>query len=243
MIDRTTPVPLYFQLAQHLRSEIASGAIASGGKLPSEHELCAEHGVSRSVVRQALQSLALDGLIETERGRGAFVREKKVPIVLQQRLDPLQEGMVKAGFTLTTKVLRQEQIAAPAHVAEAIADPRAVFLEGVRYVDGQLLLVVRNYLPYRRFSALLDFDGLETKSLYVWLDEACGVIASTGRRTIEIGRADSHIASLLKLKRGDRVLFNRETTFDQDGKAVEYYESWHHPDRTRLSIDLYRQKG
>lgn len=241
MIDRTTPIPLYFQLAETIRGQIASGVIASGDKLPSEHQLCERYDVSRSVVRQALLSLAQDGLIETERGRGAFVKDRKVPIILQQRLDPLQEGMAKAGFKLTTKVLRLEAILAPAHVADQIGDDKAVYIERVRYADGQLLLVVQNYLPYARFPQLLEFEGLETTSLYVWLRENCQIIASTGKRTIEIGRADPHVAELLELPPGERVLFNRETTFDQHGSAIEYYESWHHPDRTRLSIDLYRQ--
>jgi GntR family transcriptional regulator len=241
MIDRTTPIPLYFQLAETLREQIASGTVASGDKLPSEHELCARYDVSRSVVRQALLSLAQDGLIATERGRGAFVRDRKVPIALQQRLDPLQEGMAKAGFKLTTQVLRQELIRAPSHIAEQIGDRQAVFLERLRYADGQILLLVQNYLPYRRFPQLLSYGDLDTASLYSWLRETYGVIASTGKRTIEIGRPDPDVAARLQLTDYDRALFNREITYDQHGGVVEYYESWHHPERTRLSIDLYRQ--
>lgn len=61
VIDRSTPIPLYFQLAGILKEQIRSGQIAVGAKLPSEHELCAEYDVSRSVVRQALLSLAQEG--------------------------------------------------------------------------------------------------------------------------------------------------------------------------------------
>ena len=58
MINRTSPIPLYFQLAEVLRQDIQSGALAVGSKLPTENELCEQYAVSRSVVRQALQSLA-----------------------------------------------------------------------------------------------------------------------------------------------------------------------------------------
>ncbi|WP_245445988.1 GntR family transcriptional regulator [Metarhizobium album] len=242
-IDRSTPIPLYFQLAEMLRAQITSGEFASGDKLPSEHELCSHYDVSRSVVRQALQSLSQDGLIETERGRGAFVRERKVPITLTQKLDPLQEGMAKAGFKLTTKILQQRLIAAPSHIVERIGDEKAIFLERLRYADGKVLLVVQNYLPYSRVPQLLEFTGLENTSLYNYLRNDLGIIVSTGKRFIEIGRADNHIARLLEVEPGSQVLFNRELTYDQSGNAVEYYESWHHPDRTRLTIDLYRQNG
>ncbi len=109
-IERNSPIPLYFQLAETLRAAIESGAYPPGSKLPTEGELCETYDVSRSVVRQALQSLAHDNLIETERGRGAFVLERKVPIALVQQLDPLLESMAKAGFKLTTRVLKQERI-------------------------------------------------------------------------------------------------------------------------------------
>lgn len=240
VIDRSTPIPLYFQLAGILKEQIRSGQIAVGAKLPSEHELCAEYDVSRSVVRQALLSLAQEGLIETARGRGAFVRERKVPITLIQRLDSLQEGMAKAGFKLTTRVLQQRLIEAPPHVAERIGDRRAIFLERLRLADGEVLLLVQNYLPYSRVPELLHYDGFETTSLYNYLSAELGIVVSTGERFIEIGKVDSHVGKLLELETGAHALFNREITFDEHGAAVEYYESWHHPDRTRLTINLYR---
>lgn len=240
MLDRATPIPLYFQLSETLRSKISDGTYGRGQRLPSEHELCALYDVSRSVVRQALLSLSQAGLIETERGRGAFVRERKVPLKLSQRLDPLHEDMERAGFKLTTKVLVQRLIEAPAHIAERIGDKKAVFLERLRYADGQVLLLVRNYLPYGRVPGLLSYQGFENTSLYECLRDECGVIVSSGQRTVEIGTADEEIAGHLELSPGSHVLFNRELTYDQDARPVEYYESWHHPDRTRLTIDLYR---
>lgn len=241
MIDRTTPIPLYFQLAELVRGQISAGILARGDRLPSEHEFCARYEVSRSVVRQALQSLSQDGLIGAERGRGAFVRERKVPIALTQRLDPLYDDMAKAGFRLSTKVLQQDLIDAPRHVAEHIGDMQAIFLERLRYADGQVLLVVHNYLSHARFPELLQFRGLVTTSLYDHLRERYGLVASTGKRMIEVRKIEGDMAELLGLEIGSRALFNREVTLDQHGVVLEYYESWHHPDRTYLSIDLHRQ--
>ena len=242
MINRTSPIPLSFQLAEVLRQDIKSGALAVGSKLPTENELCEQYAVSRSVVRQALQSLAQENLIETERGRGAFVLERKVPIELIQQLDPLQESMAKAGFRLTTKVLRQELVTAPAYIAEQIGESAAIFLERMRFADGIVFLVVRNYLPYSRTPDLLTFQGLGEVSLYRHLAERYDIVATTGKRQVELARlSDQRTASLLQVDLGSYVLFNREVTFDQNRTVIEYYESWHHPDRTRLSIDLQRR--
>ena len=65
----------YERLAGMLRDRIASGTYARGDKLPSEMELMAESGLSRSTVRHALKVLVDEGLVRTERGRGAFVAD------------------------------------------------------------------------------------------------------------------------------------------------------------------------
>ena len=240
-VERNSPIPLYFQLAETLRAAINSGVYGVGSKLPTESELCEQYDVSRSVVRQALQSLVHDNLIGTERGRGAFVLERKVPIAMVQQLDPLLESMAKAGFKLTTRVLKLERITPPAYIAEKIGETEAVFLERLRYADGVVFLVVRNYLPYSRFPDLLRSTELESVSLYRYLASHYDAVATTGKRQVELARLDDEtIAAHLHVELNSYVLFNREVTYDQNKQVLEYYESWHHPDRTRLTIDLQR---
>lgn len=65
----------YERLAGMLRDRIAAGTYARGDKLPSEMELMDESGLSRSTVRHALKVLVDEGLVRTERGRGAFVAD------------------------------------------------------------------------------------------------------------------------------------------------------------------------
>ncbi len=72
-----------------LRRMILSGAVPVGRKLPSELTLAAEHGVSRTVVREAIASLRADGLVEARQGAGVFVTASEVQRTLAfQRLDP-----------------------------------------------------------------------------------------------------------------------------------------------------------
>jgi len=240
-IERNSPIPFYFQLAEILRAAIDFGIYPAGSKLPTEGELCARYNVSRSVVRQALLSLSQDNLIETRRGRGAFILGRKVPIAMKQKLDPLLTSMNEAGFKLTTKVTRQELIDTPPHVREQIGDNRAIMLERLRYADGIIFLVVHNYLPYSRFPDLLSCHRLEELSLYEYLAQHYNAVATTGKRQLEISRLDREdIAEKLHVDKDSYVIFNQETTYDQHKDVLEYYESWHHPDRTRLVIELER---
>lgn len=243
MIDRQTPIPLYFQMAEDIRQKIHSGDYPDGAKLPSEQELCKVYDVSRSVVRQALQSLSRDALIVSERGRGAFVQQRRVPIALSQRLDPLEKGMMSAGFELRTEILEKKRIQVPEAIAEKIGEKQAVYLKRARYADGKIFLVVENYLPLSRSEKVLDSESLDQISLYVFLEENCGILVSSGRRQIQVRRVPEQFATLLGLTPGDRALYNQEITFDESGKPVEYYESWHHPERTQLDIQLDRGIG
>jgi len=73
MVDRQSPVPLYYQLKQQLRRQIESGELHAGDRLPTEAEMCDIYAISRAPVRQALVELASEGLIYRRAGQGTFV--------------------------------------------------------------------------------------------------------------------------------------------------------------------------
>src|SRR4051794_16288878 len=72
-IDRSSPVPFYFQLAEVLEGAIRSGRWQPGARLASEPELSEHYRLSRTTVRQALARLERRGLIERRKGQGTFV--------------------------------------------------------------------------------------------------------------------------------------------------------------------------
>jgi GntR family transcriptional regulator len=77
-LDRSSFVPLYYQLQELLKEQIESGVWAPGDPLPSEPDLARGLGVSRVVVRQALAILEDDRQIVRLRGRGTFVAQPKL---------------------------------------------------------------------------------------------------------------------------------------------------------------------
>lgn len=77
LLDETHRRPkLADRLVDAIRDQIASGALQPGDKLPTENQLCAEYGVSRTVVREAVTRLAADGLVLPRQGAGVFVSEQ-----------------------------------------------------------------------------------------------------------------------------------------------------------------------
>src|SRR6202161_229855 len=77
-IDRTSPVPLYFQLAQHFESAISSGELKVGTRLENEVQLTELLGLSRPTVRAAFLYLANKGLVVRKRGAGTLVANERM---------------------------------------------------------------------------------------------------------------------------------------------------------------------
>src|SRR6187455_3848658 len=86
------PRGLTAELVARLTADITSGKIPPGARLPTEQEMIAATGVSRTVVREAVAALRADGLVVTRQGVGAFVPENARPPlrIAFDRLSPLR---------------------------------------------------------------------------------------------------------------------------------------------------------
>ena len=123
-IDRTSPVPLYFQLAQHFESAIRSGALKVGARLENEVQLAEMLGLSRPTVRAAFLYLANKGLVVRKRGAGTLVADERF-IDRNVELTSLYDDLVASGRAPATRVLKAEVRHASEQVAGRAATARA----------------------------------------------------------------------------------------------------------------------
>lgn len=115
-LDRSSVVPLYFQLQELLKEKIELGVWRPGESIPPELELCATYDVSRTVVRQALAILEQDGQISRARGRGTFVSPPKV----EQRAGGLSRLLATSGFESEVTILDRRTQPAPRRIADQL---------------------------------------------------------------------------------------------------------------------------
>src|ERR1700753_4077779 len=108
-IDRNTPVPSYFQLAELLEDEIVSGRWQPGARVPSEGQLGDRYELSRTTIRQALARLEPEGLINRVKGRGTFVRDSRPRSWLIQSTEGFfGDELRRAGRSVASRILRLE---------------------------------------------------------------------------------------------------------------------------------------
>ncbi|MHA7280540.1 GntR family transcriptional regulator [Arthrobacter sp. MDT2-2] len=240
-LDAGSSEPLHLQLRGHLRAQIMNHSLPPGTSLPSEAQLQVRYGVSRSVVRQALGALADEGLIERGRGRGSTVAPRREHHRLVHRTSGLSAQIGSTGATVGTKVLSLVVQDADASTA-VLGTPQVLALERVRTADGVPIAVIHTWLPAPAFSSLAAED-LRDASLHAVLGDKFGVQIASGKRQIRAVPGDRDLLGLLHLDTGSPVLLLEGTSYDQDGRPVEVFSTWHHPDHVVFDIDVQGEPG
>lgn len=241
-IDRRSYIPLYVQVKDALKDLIEGGGVAAGEQLPGEPELCRIFDVSRTVVRQALRDLELQGLILREKGKGTFVAEPKLPEGLFQELTGFYEDMAGKGRPPVSQMLKQEVMPASPKIAGFLKlrqGVEVVHIDRLRFVDGEPLVLVATYLPAARCPGLERVDFTE-RSLYEYLESAYGLVIARGRRVLEAVPASEYEAGLLGVKKGAPLILLDSVSYLADGTPIEYYHALHRGDRSRFEVELLR---
>ncbi|GGW56363.1 GntR family transcriptional regulator [Streptomyces griseoloalbus] len=219
-LDRGSPVPLYYQLAQQLEAAIEHGVLTPGNLLGNEVDLSVRLGLSRPTVRQAIQSLVDKGLLVRRRGVGTQVVHSQVRRPLE--LSSLYDDLEAAGQGPTTEVVRNETVPASADVAASLGlaeGAEVVLLERLRRTHGQPVALLCNYLP----SGLLGLDSarLESTGLYRMMRSA-GITLHSARQTVGARSATAQEGTRLDEKEGAALLTMQRTAYDDTGRPVEY---------------------
>jgi GntR family transcriptional regulator len=220
VLDRASPVPLYFQVAQFLERRIESGELPPGMRLDNEIALAGQFGLSRPTMRRAIEYLVDRGLLVRKRGVGTQIVQPKVrrPVELSSLYDDLRE----AGREPRTQVLSFAIEPPSKVVAEALsigADSQVYSLERLRFTGREPLSIMHNWLPVGVVP--LEREVLESRGLYDVL-RSSGVTLKIATQTIGGRAARAAEARLLAERPGAPLLTMTRTAYDETGRAVEY---------------------
>ena len=232
------PVLKYVRVRDYLRS-LVTHELAVGDAIPSERLLCERFGVSRMTVRQAVDALVVDGLLEREQGRGTFVAPTKLD--LEVRLSSFGEEMRRRGMEPSSKVLATEEVTASPDIADALEllpGERVFYLYRVRYADGEPMAIEQTWVPSRLAPSFFA-DGAPD-SVYGEL-RSRGLEPDWGEDTVAATEVDPEDAGLLGLRPGRAVLRLTRRTFAGE-IACAYSRSSYRADRYMLWVPLRAPK-
>ena len=243
-IDKGLPVPYYYQIVQILRESIQDldvSPTASTLEFPSETELSEYFQVNRGTIRHALQLLEREGLIYREKGRGTFLRRRRVELDLST-LCSTTEDLKARGWIPDSRLLSLEKISPSLHIQRYLELPPEALvwlIYRLRLADDEPISLQWSYIPVQ-LAPDLDQEDLSS-SLYYILKNTYGHELQSGDQKIRTRSATLDEARLLEVDEGAPLFEISRITYDQNQRPVEHLDSLWRGDRYDLQVRLFNR--
>jgi DNA-binding GntR family transcriptional regulator len=222
-VDRSSPVPLYHQIALQLEAAIVDGELPSGARLENETDLARRWGLSRPTLRRAIQELVAKGMLVRRRGIGTqVVNHGHGGVKRQLQLTSLYDDLERAGRNPTTDVLVHRFTSADDEIAGLLGlevGDNILYLERVRNADGEPLALMRNWLP-AELAATFTRGQLTDGGLYA-LFRSKGVSPRIAWQRVGARGTTAEEGRALSVRKGTCALTMERMTYDDTGRAVE----------------------
>ncbi|MFJ7727914.1 GntR family transcriptional regulator [Neobacillus sp. NPDC097160] len=240
MINKNSPIPLYYQLEEHIKGLIENNDLSPGDALPPEREYAEKYQISRMTVRQAFTQLVNEGYLYRLQGKGTFVAERKIEQPLQG-LTSFTEDMKARGLKPESNLVRFEIIPATIQIAGQlkISENKPVYeIKRIRLADGVPMALETNYLSAILINGLTE--EIVNQSLYGYIEGTLNLRIESASQIIESSIASQNEAELLNIAIGAPVMHIQQNTFLNDGTPVEFVKSVYRADRYKFMIQMKR---
>jgi GntR family transcriptional regulator len=218
LYDRSR-APLYVQVASVMRQRVNSRRWAEGERISTLEELEEEFGVARVTIRQAIELLRAEGLLQAQQGRGTFVSGRPANnrwFNLATDFDSLVESIRN---NVLKRVFIQRDAEPPALLpAEGNPAKAYTFLRSVQFNGGKPFSVVNLHLDQRLF--LRDSKRFTRSAALPKIVEMEDVTITHAYQTFTIGVADPETADLLEIGLGEPTADCHLTVIDDKGVAI-----------------------
>jgi GntR family transcriptional regulator len=233
----------YIRVRDWLMEQIlSSSGFARGEKLPSESKLVRRFDVSRVTVRQALESLRADGVIESRHGKGWFLR-RFCAVQNLGRLQGFGEMLAPMGVKVRSKVLEIKECAIPKPVAQAFGLPEdcnVIQIARLRIAGGRVMSYDLSYFPLDIGRRLREQD-LSRHDIFVLLERTLGMPLAFADVAIEIAPAEDDPARQLGVKLATPIFKMTRLTHDLRGFPIDFEYVYGLPESYSFKVRVPRR--
>jgi len=236
-------IPLYKQLKKSIYDQIETGLIKPGQLIPSERNLCRQHGMSRITVRRCIEEMTNEGLLLRKHGKGTFVAPSKVKQGLA-RIVTFSRTVLELGMKPSSAILSIESITADVHIAKVFDLPIATLFKKLALLgkgdEEPLVLYESCFSPKIGRKMIREAMDREKKgipfSTYDLYGEPTGIFPATVNQTFEATAADDRLSQVLKLEKGSPVLLITSIFLNGNQEPLEFRKAMYRADRYKFHI-------
>lgn len=244
-ISLSSNVSMHAQIGDYFRMKIKSGELKPEEQIVAETEICSEFGISRTTIRQAMDSLVEEGLIVRRRGKGSFVAGTKLNRPYNY-LYNFTENMKEIGARPSSKVFICRVEDADSEVYETLKMPSTqslVFhLKRLRLADNKPILIEETFIPYYLCQGIEKID-FSSESLYKTISDKYGLNVFHAVETIDAVLITKDDAKKLDCEENiPGFKISRISQLDS-GFTFEYTKSITNAARCSFKMDLYKNEG
>jgi GntR family transcriptional regulator len=236
------PTPKYIRIRAGLMDRILSLDLNRGDKLPSESELVAQFDASRVTVRRALEALRAEGIVESQHGRGWFLRRVRA-IQNLGRLQGFGEMLAPMGVRVRSVVLDLSQCVPPDAVATALAVPQGtnvVRIARLRIAGARVMSYDLSYFPLDIGKRLLR-EELARQDVFLLLERALGKKLGFADVTIEVGPAEDEPSRWLNVAPGKPIFKLTRLIHDGRGVPIDFEYVYGLPESHQFTVRVPRR--
>lgn len=238
-IDKSSIIPLYYQIKEKILKDIDRGVYAPGDKLPPEMEIAGKFNVSRPTVRQAINELVFEKVLWRERGRGTFINKPVIHTNLEI-LTPFVEETKSQGFMPGLKILSTKVIPSAESTAEALQinpGKKVIEFTRVRLANGEPVILRTSYFSYHLLSELLNMN---LEPLYPAI-EKLGFQLVKSTQTLNVVTAREYEANELNVPAGFPLIMWKGTVYSSENTPVEHVKSLYRSDKYSFHVEQHRR--
>ncbi|MBA1433647.1 GntR family transcriptional regulator [Bombilactobacillus bombi] len=162
---------LYQKIRNDIKNKIITGDYPQDSKLPNEIELQNYYQVSRVTLRNAINGLVKEGLVERIQGKGTFVRQphKLNRLICKSSVESFTDIALENGLTPSFRVLKVEHSSYPEIFGVKVNNKIALYIQRICKVNNEPIMLENNYYTLPRFQNLEKYDLKQ--SMYTLLDK------------------------------------------------------------------------
>ncbi|PWW42059.1 MULTISPECIES: GntR family transcriptional regulator [Paenibacillus] len=232
---------LYLQVKEVLIQRIQDKVWTPGNLIPTEQELMQEFDVSRTTLRQAINMLVQDGLLEKTQGRGTVVKAQPLFGGSLGRLKGLAEEATERGLTSNSRLLRvgfMSHLYYETSMLELEEGEEILVIERIRFTDETPIALERSCWP-ASVGKILEKVDLNDAKFYEILENN-GINLKRAKDKVSAINATLYEADLLGIRGGEALLEMQRLSFGYDDKPLEFTTTKFRSDKYHYDIELTR---